>query len=71
MFPQRRADFRRAATQALGHDLAPDALWSTGAIPAIRNPELYQHIVRAQCPLWQAALHNGTADSPLDNTDGH
>ena len=71
MFAQRRADFRRDAAQALGHDLAPHALWSTGAIPAIRNPDLYQHLVRAQCPLWQAALHNGTADSPLDNTDGH
>jgi hypothetical protein len=56
---------------ALGPDLAPLALWTNGAIPGIRNPELFQHLVRAACPLWQAALHNGTANSPLDDMDGH
>ena len=71
MFAQRRTELRGAAIRALGPTLAPHALWNAGAIPAIRNPELYQHLVQATCPQWQAALHNGTANSPLEDMDGH
>ena len=62
MFAQRHKEFRGATALALGSDLTPHALWTTGAIPAIRNQEVYQHVVQAQRPLWQAALHNGTAN---------
>ena len=70
MFAQRSMELQGAATVALGQVLAPHALWSTGAIPAIRNgSELFQHLVQARCPLWRAALHNSTENSPLDDPD--
>ena len=72
MFTTYRNDFRGAVTLALGPARARDARWTTGTIPTLENAlPLLEARIRAVCPHWQLALHDGTLASPLDSADGH
>jgi hypothetical protein len=67
-----RLAYRAAVESALAAFTSEPISWTASSVPTARNIQLLlADALPPLCPAWRAALHDGSAGSPLDGTVGN
>ncbi len=71
-FAAPRTAYPTAVESALAAFTSEPLSWTASSVPTVRNIQLLlADVLPPLCPAWRAALHDGSAGSPLDGTVGN